>query len=418
MKAEIKQRIVKIKNGQVPDGYKKTKIGIVPEEWTVCKASEIFKNITDKKHNGDLEVLSATQDKGVIPRSMVDIDIKFDEASVVNYKKVKKGNFVISLRSFQGGIEYSEYEGLVSPAYTVLEETKPINHYFYKTYLKTTDYIQRLAVATYGIRDGKQIGYNDFGFIQIPYPPIEEQEKISKILELQDKIIELQQKKVDEYKKLKKAMLQRMFPKKGEKIPEIRFPAFTDAWEQREFGDLYKRRMERNNGQFDKTRWISVARMYFQEPEKVTSNNINTRTYVMRVGDIAFEGHSNKEYKLGRFVVNDIGGGVVSELFPIFQQIGEYDLYFWKFYIQIENIMFPKLLRCIEISYASSNKLDEKFFLKEKILVPSIAEQKRIGAYFKNLDNLITLHQRKLGEYTTYKRSLIQLVLTGIARIR
>ena len=100
-------------------------------EWTHVRANQIFKNVTDKKHDGTLEVLSATQDRGIIPRSQVDIDIKYAEESLTGYKKVVKGNFVISLRSFQGGIEYSEYTGIVSPAYTVLTSIYPIEDNYY-----------------------------------------------------------------------------------------------------------------------------------------------------------------------------------------------------------------------------------------------------------------------------------------------
>lgn len=156
--------------------------------------------------------------------------------------------------------------------------------------------------------------------------------------------------------------------------------------------------MERNNGEFDNTKWISVARMYYQTPDKVTSNNIDTRTYVIRKGDIAFEGHSNSEFKYGRFVANDIGDGVISELFPIYKHIDKYDLNYWKYAIQLESLMQSKLVKCIEISYTSSNKLDKDSFLKEKIPVASLAEQEKIGEYFSNLDHLITLHQRKLFE--------------------
>lgn len=161
---------------------------------------------------------------------------------------------------------------------------------------------------------------------------------------------------------------------------------------------MFARRMERNNGEFDNTKWISVARMYYQTPDKVTSNNIDTRTYVMRKGDIAFEGHSNSEFKYGRFVANDIGDGVISELFPIYKHIDKYDLNYWKYAIQLESLMQSKLVKCIEISYTSSNKLDKDSFLKEKIPVASLAEQQKIGEYFSNLDHLITLHQRKLFE--------------------
>ncbi len=225
---------------------------------------------------------------------------------------------------------------------------------------------------------------SDLETVNIVYPTIAEQTKIGRYFLDLDNLITLHQRKYS-----------LLFIRTFEILKEACFFLNVNAWEQREFGKMFKRRMERNNGQFDNTRWISVAKMYFQEPDKVTSNNIDTRTYVMRRGDIAFEGHSNAEYKYGRFVANDIGDGVISELFPIYMHIDDYDESYWKYAIQIEEIMAPKLLKCIEISYTSSNKLDEDFFLKESVLVPNIAEQEAIGSYFRNLDHLITLHQRK-----------------------
>lgn len=177
-------------------------------KWKKVKAKEIFKNITDKSHNGQLEVLSATQDRGIIPRSQVDIDIKFDEASLPSYKKVEKGNFVISLRSFQGGIEYSEYTGIVSPAYTVLTSKNKIDDGYYKQYFKSAYYIARLQVAVYGIRDGKQIGYDDFGFIEVHYPPVDEQSAIAEILSTADQEISILQKSIEAEKQKKKALMQ------------------------------------------------------------------------------------------------------------------------------------------------------------------------------------------------------------------
>lgn len=177
-------------------------------EWSFLKAKEIFQNVSDKDHNGDLPVLSSTQDKGIVPRDEVDIDIKYDTCSLVNYKKVSKGNFVISLRSFQGGIEYSTYTGLVSPAYTVLSSRKEISDEYYKQFFKSTDYINRLNVAVYGIRDGKQISYEDFGRLRIPYPPIKEQDAIAEVLSTADHEIDLLQQDIEQEKQKKKALMQ------------------------------------------------------------------------------------------------------------------------------------------------------------------------------------------------------------------
>ena len=177
-------------------------------EWTHVRANQIFKNVTDKKHDGTLEVLSATQDRGIIPRSQVDIDIKYAEESLTGYKKVVKGNFVISLRSFQGGIEYSEYTGIVSPAYTVLTSIYPIEDNYYKQFFKSADYINRLNIAVYGIRDGKQISYDDFGRIKIPYPPLDEQKAIATVLATADKEIEILKQTIEQEKQKKKALMQ------------------------------------------------------------------------------------------------------------------------------------------------------------------------------------------------------------------
>ena len=138
----------------------------------------------------------------------MDIDIKYDACSLVNYKKVSKGNFVISLRSFQGGIEYSTYTGLVSPAYTVLSSRKEISDGYYKQFFKSTDYINRLNVAVYGIRDGKQISYEDFGRLRIPYPPIKEQDAIAEVLSAADHEIDLLQQDIEQEKQKKKALMQ------------------------------------------------------------------------------------------------------------------------------------------------------------------------------------------------------------------
>lgn len=177
-------------------------------KWNYVKANEIFKSIVDKSHGGKLEVLSSTQDKGIVPRSQVDIDIKYDENSLSTYKKVCEGDFVISLRSFQGGIEYSNYAGIVSPAYTVLRAIVKIDAGYYKQFFKSSNYIKRLNVAVYGIRDGKQISYDDFGQIKIPVPPIEEQREVAKILSTADYEIDLLQKSIEAEKQKKKALMQ------------------------------------------------------------------------------------------------------------------------------------------------------------------------------------------------------------------
>lgn len=194
----------------------------------------------------------------------------------------------------------------------------------------------------------------------------------------------------------------------SKKSPQLRFKGFTDDWEERKFGDEFKKVNERNNGSFGREHWISVANMYFQDPEKVQSNNINTRTYVMRIGDMAFEGNKSSKFKYGRFVVNDIGNGVVSELFPIYRHNNEYDNSYWKNAIQIERIMAPIFAKAITSSGVSSNKLDNNHFLNQKICIPPLKEQQKIGSFFKQLDDTIALHQRKLDLLKEQKKGYLQ----------
>ena len=132
------------------------------------------------------------------------------EGDTKGYKLVETGDFVITLRSFQGGLEYSYYRGLVSPAYTVLKPTKQINNEFYRHYFKSYNFISHLAVAVIGIRDGKQISYSDFSFLKLPYPKIPEQQKIAQVLSTADAELTNLQAQLAKLKLEKKALMQQL----------------------------------------------------------------------------------------------------------------------------------------------------------------------------------------------------------------
>lgn len=178
-------------------------------EWKKVGAGEVFKSFTKKGLENE-ELLSATQDRGIIPRNQLAGRVTMPKGNTLGYKLVEKGDFIISLRSFQGGLEYSYYRGLVSPAYIVLKPKAEINDEFYKQYYKSYEFIGRLATAVIGIRDGKQISYDDFCIVKIPFPKVEEQLAITKILQTADKEIELLQYKLDKLKEQKKGMMQQL----------------------------------------------------------------------------------------------------------------------------------------------------------------------------------------------------------------
>lgn len=176
-------------------------------QWKRVSAGEIFKSVSIKGFNNE-DLLSATQDKGIIPRSMLESKVTMPSGETTSFKLVEKGNFVISLRSHQGGLEYSLYRGIVSPAYTVLKSKKKICDEFYKQYFKSYDFIGHLAVAVIGIRDGKQISYDDFCLVKIPYLSLEEQTAIAQVLQTADREIQLLKAKLERMKEQKKGMMQ------------------------------------------------------------------------------------------------------------------------------------------------------------------------------------------------------------------
>jgi len=176
-------------------------------EWNKLGAGEVFKSISVKGFENE-ELLSATQDKGIIPRSTLEARVTMPSGETTSFKLVEAGDFVISLRSFQGGLEYSYFRGIVSPAYTVLKPRKQINDEFYKQYFKSYDFIGHLATAVIGIRDGKQISYDDFCVVKIPYPSIKEQTTIAQVLQAVDKEIQLLKTKTEKLKEQKKGMMQ------------------------------------------------------------------------------------------------------------------------------------------------------------------------------------------------------------------
>ena len=180
-------------------------------DWEVKFAKDIFKNHTNKNHNGDLPILAATQDKGVVYRDSIDIKIQSSQESINTYKIVEVGDFVISLRSFQGGIEYSKVYGICSPAYTVLKPKIEISNEFFRYYFKRESFIQQLSSTVIGIRDGKQISYEPFSGLKLLFPTVKEQEKIGSFITAFENKIELVNTQLQKTQAWKKGLLQKMF---------------------------------------------------------------------------------------------------------------------------------------------------------------------------------------------------------------
>lgn len=174
--------------------------------------NELFESIHDKEHNCDLPLLAITQEHGAVPRGQIDYKVFVTDKSVEGYKVVEIGDFIISLRSFQGGIEYSLYRGLCSPAYVVLRKKIDLVNEYYKYYFKTQKFIQSLNKNLEGIRDGKMVSYGQFSELLLPKPSKAEQEKIAQILLSLDALIVEERKKLDALWIHKKGLMQKLYP--------------------------------------------------------------------------------------------------------------------------------------------------------------------------------------------------------------
>jgi type I restriction enzyme S subunit len=181
-------------------------------EWRSEFGDVLFDQISNKDHNSDLPVLAITQEQGAIPRNLIDYHVSVTEKSIESYKVVEVGDFIISLRSFQGGIEYSSYKGICSPAYVILRLKAGYSADYFKHFLKTSRFIALLTKNLEGLRDGKMVSYKQFSELQLPAPHLNEQQRIADCLASLDDLITAQTQKLTALKTHKKGLMQQLFP--------------------------------------------------------------------------------------------------------------------------------------------------------------------------------------------------------------
>lgn len=158
-------------------------LGDIPAHWTVTPAKRLFREVSEKNHP-DAELLSVTQEFGVVPRDQLEQRVVMPTGQLQTFKLVRADDFVISLRSFQGGIEYSEFTGLVSPAYTILRKQKNANSRYLKHLLKSAPFISELNTSVTGIREGKNISFSEMAYSLLPLPAASEQVRIADFLDV------------------------------------------------------------------------------------------------------------------------------------------------------------------------------------------------------------------------------------------
>ncbi len=378
------------------------------DAWEQRKLGDCFDERNESMPDGEL--ISVTINDGIRKFSELGRhDNSNDDKS--KYKKVCVGDIAYnSMRMWQGASGYSPYEGIVSPAYTVLSPKTGVVSRCLAYQFKLPEMIHTFQVNSQGITsDNWNLKYPAFSEIDISVATqVKEQELIASFFTNLDNLITLHQREYAKLVNIKASMLEKMFPKEGSAYPEVRFAGFTDAWEQRKFSDLYEKVSRKNDLTYGKDDIISVANMYYKADSYITDESYLLTYNVFELGDIAFEGNKSKNFAHGRFVENTIGNGIVSHVFDVFKPImPKYDLMFWKYAINNERLMGGILLRSTKASTMMTN-LVASDFLQEHFLVPKFEEQKKIGDFFARLDNLITLHQRKLEKLQNIKKSMLE----------
>jgi type I restriction enzyme, S subunit len=173
------------------------------------RAKDLFETVSERGRT-DLPLLAVMQDIGIVRRDELDRRVAMPDGDTSSYKVVRPGDFVISLRSFEGGLEYSSIIGLVSPAYTVLRPTTDLIGDYYRHFFKSRSFIGRVDKLIFGIRDGKQIAFRDFGDMSIPAPPVAEQEAQARALGSLEADLALEDARIGALTRQKRGLMQKL----------------------------------------------------------------------------------------------------------------------------------------------------------------------------------------------------------------
>lgn len=191
------------------------------------------------------------------------------------------------------------------------------------------------------------------------------------------------------------------------KKPAIRFESYTEDWEQRKLSALYAPLNERNDDMLSYEKTLSVSTMTYRLDGNGAADSSLSNYKRLRLGDIAFEGHTSKEFRYGRFVLNDVGDGIMSPRFSALRPIEKLPIQFWKYYIHFEPIMRNVLVNATKAG-TMMNELVVPEFLMQSVFVPSVHEQRQIGVFFSHVDRLIILHQHKYEKMVATKNSMLE----------
>lgn len=325
---------------------------------------------------------------------------------------MRKDDFIVHLRTFEGGLEKANSDGIVSPAYHIFHGKNTDTRFFYPFFRSKYFIDALLKPHVYGIRDGKSIDIEGMKTISFLVPSFEEQNKIGKFVETLDNTITLQQRKLNSLQKLKKGLLQKMFPKNGENIPEIRFPEFSDAWKQRELGEIAERVTRRNSSLESQTPLTISAEYGLIDQNKFFGKRIAAKDlsnyYLIQKGEFAYNKSTSNDAPWGAIKRLDCyNNGALSTLYIVFKIKDNKSCHSDFLVTYYGTSLWHKGVKEIATEGARNHGLlnvSPSDFFRTKLVIPQdFEEQRKIGAFFTQLDNTITLQQRWL--FYTHKQS-------------
>lgn len=387
------------------------------DNWVITDATKLFGVETDKGHS-ELPVLSASQEYGMVKRDNIGINMQYSKQNIASYKRVQPGRFVIHLRSFQGGFAHSAIEGITSPAYTVLAFREPNKHsdYFWKYLFTSPEFIKRLELVTYGIRDGRSISVEDFFNLPFCYPSTQaEQQQIAQFFSHLDTLIITENKKLEKLKNLKNASLEKMFPQIGKTAPQVRFGGFSGEWEELKLKDITKR-ITRKNEHLESDIALTISAQYgliAQElffHRQIASNQLSSY-FLVKKGEFAYNKSYSSEYPVGAVkCLSNYDMGVLSTLYIVFALSKEIDSHWFSAYFET-SLWHPEILKRAAEGARNHGLLNispEDFFNIPIFVPANKIEQHTIGCYFSKLDSLIMSQEQKVNKLHCLKKSFLE----------
>ena len=320
---------------------------------------------------------------GVVLRDEIGIDIKYEQESIRGYKVVRDGDYIVHLRSFQGGFAFSRLNGICSPAYTILRPRSNMLEYgFLESYFCSSRFITSLKRVTYGIRDGRSISVEEWMREKTSLPTLPEQRKIAALLSLIDERIEVQSAIIKEQEALKASLLRRLFDR------TLRFPEFTDEWKKVKLGEVT---CERNETKVPTLPLLSITAdkgiIPQTDSEKKDVSNIDKSKYKrICAGDI---GYNTMRMWQGRSALSFVEG-IVSPAYTIVTPLEGLLPLFLSYLIKRPRLIY-------EFWTHSQGLVEDTLNCKYKdlsqiaIALPSLAEQRKIAALLSAIDERIAV---------------------------